>query len=818
MDTGGKFYIGTTSEDKTKVLYDPDDLTTHAVVVGMTGSGKTGLCIDMLEEAALQNIPALMIDPKGDITNTLLHFPELKPSDFEPWINPDEARKKDISLAQAAEKTALKWQKGLKGSGIDKERIQKLKDSVQFTIYTPGSKAGMPINILASLEAPDLDWDENEELLREKISSTVTALLGLIGFDDIDPVQSREHILLANIFEETWKNKNDLSLSDLIQAVQKPPFEKLGVFELSTFFPDKDRFGLAMRLNNILASPSFQSWVQGDALDIQSLLYTKEGKPKHSVFYIAHLSDAERMFFVTLLYAAYETWMRSQSGTTSLRSILYFDEIMGYIPPTANPSSKPIMLRMLKQGRAFGVAQILVTQNPIDLDYKAMSNAGTWMIGKLQTENDKKRLLEGLEGVTSAAINRKKYDKLITGLKKREFLLHNVHEKKPITFSTRWAINYLAGPLTRTQIPALNHLAGVGKSAGKSKKESVKKTPQVKTATIKSSSNNKISPLSAETVAFYLPNNLSLSEAYLATGRDLPEGAKQIGLVYKPALIAQADVRFLNRTYSLDKLDAVACLVEDEEIGNIVNWEEHGITSLSDAQLKSSKLSDAEFSSVSKKLNTAKNLKSLSSDFINWIYANHRLTLQFNKTLKIYSSSNQSEGDFRKTISQSAEKESSKEIKKLKTTYNKKVSALKKKVTKEKRELDEDEKDHSQRKMMELATHFENIFSSGSSRRRISSSLSKRRQTAKAKLDVQESLEVIDELQDEIEDLLVEMEDAIDDVEEKWAEVASQIEEISIAPFKKDIFMSQFGVAWIPYLQIETGQAGTVEIIGFGQE
>src|SRR4030066_2164663 len=373
IETNGKFYLGRIFDaqqakaTEQPLLYEPADLTTHAVVVGMTGSGKTGLCIDLLEEAALNNIPALMIDPRGDMTNPLLHFPDLLPQDFQPWVNPDQARRAGKTLEQAGTDAAQLWKQGLTDWGIDQERILKLKNSAQFAVFTPGSDAGIPINILSSLKAPSIPWESNKEILREKISGTVTALLGLVGLHDIDPVRSREHILLSNIFENAWSEGKDLDLSELILQTQSPPFPKLGVFDVNTFFPEKERFELAMLLNNILAAPAFEVWIEGQPLDIPSLLYTPEGKIRHSVFYVAHLSDSERMFFITLLYSAVETWMRSQTGTTTLRALVYFDEIFGYLPPVANPPSKQPMLRMLKQARAFGVGHELVTENPVDV-------------------------------------------------------------------------------------------------------------------------------------------------------------------------------------------------------------------------------------------------------------------------------------------------------------------------------------------------------------------------------------------------------------------------------------------------------------------
>ncbi len=472
MEMAGNFYLGRVFDPKAgkitdqPMLYDPADLTTHGVVVGMTGSGKTGLCVGMMEEAALNGIPALMIDPKGDITNTLLHFPDLSASDFQPWVNADQARRDGKTVEQSAAEAAAAWEKGLADWGIGPDRLRALKDAVHFAVYTPGSDSGIPVSILASLKAPDIAWESNRELLREKISGTVTALLGLVGLQDIDPVRSREHILLANIFEHAWSQGKDLDLSELILQTQSPPFPKLGVFDVNTFFPEKDRFSLAMLLNNILAAPAFQVWIEGQPLDIPSLLYAPDGRPRHSVFYIAHLTDTERMFFVTLLYSAVEAWMRAQSGTQGLRAILYFDEIFGYMPPLGNPPSKQPMLRMLKQARAFGVGQVLVTQNPVDMDYKALSNAGSWFIGKLQTERDKLRLLDGLESAMAGGLDRGAYDRMISSLGKRVFLLHNVHAKQPLLFQTRWAMNYLAGPLTRTQIPLVNQLAGAGAVVG----------------------------------------------------------------------------------------------------------------------------------------------------------------------------------------------------------------------------------------------------------------------------------------------------------------------------------------------------------------
>jgi DNA helicase HerA-like ATPase len=440
------------------VYYDSRDLTTHAIVVGMTGSGKTGLCITMLEEAILDNIPAIIIDPKGDITNLLLTFPDMRPEDFQPWINTDDAARAGLDVPSFAADVARRWRDGLSSWGIVPDRLRWLKGIAQYSIYTPGSDAGLPISILASLAAPREGWAGYEETHREKINGIVTALLGLIGLN-VEPVKDKEHVLVANIFEYNWQRGVDLTLEDIILQVQKPPFAKLGVFSVDDYMSEKTRAKLSMALNNIIAAPSFQSWIQGEPLNIHSLLYQPDGRARVSIFYIAHLSEAERQFIVTLLLENLQGWMRAQSGTTSLRALLYIDEMFGYFPPyPKNPPTKEPILRMLKQARAFGLGLILATQNPGDLDYKGLANAGTWFIGRLQSENDRARVMSGLESLASASstMNLKDVERLVADIDPRVFLMHNVHDNAgPVLVHSRWAMSYLRGPLTRQQIQIL---------------------------------------------------------------------------------------------------------------------------------------------------------------------------------------------------------------------------------------------------------------------------------------------------------------------------------------------------------------------------
>ncbi len=818
LNTKGKFYLGRILTQDKPLLYDPDDLTTHAVVVGMTGSGKTGLCIDIMEEAALQNLPALLIDPKGDITNALLHFPDLLPDDFKPWINPDEARRASKTVDQAAADTATTWKNGLAEWGIGSERLRALKNAAQFAVFTPGSDAGLPVSILASLKAPELSWKDNTELLREKISGTVTAILGLVGMSDIDPVRSREHILLSNIFENAWSQGRSLDLSELILQTQNPPFEKLGVFDISTFFPDKDRFELAMLLNNILAAPSFQSWIEGQPLDIKALLYMPDGRPRHSVFYIAHLSDEERMFFVTLLYSAVETWMRAQSGTTGLRAILYFDEIFGYMPPIANPPSKQLMLRMLKQGRAFGVGQVLVTQNPADLDYKALSNAGSWFVGKLQTENDKNRLLDGLEGA-APGLDRHHYDDLISTLDKRVFLLHNIHEKKPQLFTTRWAMNYLAGPLTRNQIPALNELAGVQPFPKQEAQAdvTVASVPQTSTAlteTLPGSSSRPAIPSGID--EYFLPNNLTLSQAAKAESITLPTDATSQGLIYHPVLLAQAEIRILQRKYNLDFETQRTALITDPDRRGTARWEEWLTSSIDPRSLDRDPAPQTRYATLEAPLSNGKTLRALKTDFIDWIYRKMEVNVRANEPLGVFAGPENSQAEFRRMCADAAREKRDAEIAKVEASYDKKLDTIEDRLKREERELRADEADLRERRMEEYGTHAENVLGLLSRRRRrLSTSLTKRRMTEKAKADVEESIEAIEEYERQIKDLESEQAQALQDVNDKWADIADDMIEIPVRPFKKDILVDLFGVAWMPYHIVQTGDR-SMELPGYG--
>ena len=868
QDRNGNFYLGRTVDpangkvSEKELLYNPADLTTHAVVVGMTGSGKTGLCISLLEEAALAGLPALMIDPKGDIVNALLHFPDMAPQDFKPWVNADQARREHKTVEQLAEDISENWRTGLQEWGIGAERLLALQNAVQFTVYTPGSNAGIPISILASLKFPQISWEENRETLREKISGTVTALLGLVGVEDIDPVRSREHILLSNIFENAWSQGKDLDLSELILQTQNPPFARLGVFDINTFFPEKDRFELAMTLNNILASPAFQSWIDGQPLDIQALLFTPEGKPRHSIFYIAHLSDAERMFFVTLLYASVETWMRSKAGATSLQALLYFDEIYGYMPPISNPPSKRSMLRMLKQARAFGVGQILVTQNPVDLDYKALSNAGTWFIGKLQTEQDKQRLLDGLEAAMPGGLDREEFSRMIAGLGKRMFLLHNVHARHPVLFQTRWAMNYLAGPLTRVQIPALNALAGAARSENAKTGSVPTYTPHPapaladKTAagweppapdpdappldsfqpiSLAEQVEKEEYPAEVETTAglpgqqtrpavpggineYVLPNNLTLSEALKVSGQVLPPEAATIGLIYRPVILGQALARFYNPRYNLDHQLHKTVLVLNPDRRGMIRWDNHTGAAIPADSIEHQPAGPARFAPLGAPFSEERAMKALEKDFLDWAYRSSQVTVRHNSVLKLYAGPDVSAADFRRECAEAARKARDAEFRKQVTSIDRKIDTLETRLGRETRELEDNESELSHRKLEEFGTHAENILNLfGRNRRRLSTSLTKRRMTEQAKSDVESSRQTIEDIEDQIKQLDEERARIEQEINDRWARVATEFNEIPVNPLKKDVLSDLFGLAWMPYHLIQIGRE-IIELPAFSAE
>jgi hypothetical protein len=546
---GGKLDTSTRQPTGTPMLLDARDLTTHAVIVGMTGSGKTGLGVTLLEEAAIDGIPAIVIDPKGDLANLALAFPQLRGEDFAPWVDAEEATRQGVDVATFAAQTAERWKKGLAEWGEDGARIQKLRDAAEVVVYTPGAKMGVPLQLLRSFDPPAGDGAD----VRERALAAGASLLGLIGVD-ADPVKSRELLLVTTLLERAWQDGKSLQLADVVRGVHTPPFDKVGLFDLESFFPAKERFQLALALNQLLASPGFSAWTEGEPLDIARLLRAPSGKPRLAVLSIAHLSDAQRMFFVTALLSEMVTWMRGQSGSSSLRALLYMDEIFGYFPPTATPPSKAPMLTLLKQARAFGLGVVLATQNPVDLDYKGLGNAGTWMIGRLQTARDKARVLDGLEGaaaVAGAPFARGELDTLVGSLESRQFLVNSVHAGAPQLMQSRWALTYLRGPMTREQL-ALLATIGTGAPAVTSAPPAPAPTAPMTIEDMLAATLPTPTTAAAGGERPVLPPEIT--EFFVAIGT--PAGAA--ALVYRPHVLASGKVRFASTKAGVDEWRTIA--------------------------------------------------------------------------------------------------------------------------------------------------------------------------------------------------------------------------------------------------------------------
>ena len=813
----GSFYLGARYDNQKKevgtepINYDSRDLTTHAVCVGMTGSGKTGLCIGLLEEAAIDKVPAIIIDPKGDMTNLLLQFEDLQSSDFEPWINADDAGRKGMTTTEYAKSMAGKWEEGLADWGQGKDRIKALKNAVDYTIYTPGSDSGVPINILGSFAAPKIDFDEDAEMLHERIQGTVAALLGMVK-SKIDPVRSREGILLANLFEHHWRNKKDLDLGDIIHGIQHPPFKQLGVFDVETFYPKKERFQLAMEFNTLMASPSFRYWLQGEDLDIEKIYFTPEGQPRHSVFYIAHLSESERMFFVTLLLNSLISWMRRQSGTTSLRSLLYFDEIFGYFPPTAEPPSKKPLLTLLKQARAYGVGAVLVTQNPVDIDYKGLSNAGTWFIGKLQTERDKLRVLEGLEGAIAESGNSTGIDfsQIISSLSSRVFLMHNVHDAEPIIYHTRWAMSYLRGPLTRPQVKQLM----------KAKKEALKKgTVKVEPAApIMQSQHNATveapKPIASNNVAPSLDPAINQRFFTIRKSKAIAEqelGTANISLTYVPYVLGSAHVRFNDEKRNVDEVKPFSVLAEAPDNFGRSNWDAgRKIVNWKHAVLEQPDHGDqaVEFSSLPDSMNDLKDLKKIEKDFSNWLYQTQRYFTLEHVGLKIYQEVSESEEAFRMRLQQVARERRDNEIDEIQDKYEPKFDKINDRIRREERDLEEAKADAKDRKTAEWIGMAETVFSVFVRRRSrsISAATSKSRMRRKAAQKVEATAEELADLEKDFRDLELELQEKLVAVRQKWDNIAEGISQKEIKPRRTDVQVDGIILIWQPFWVTPLGQ------------
>jgi hypothetical protein len=791
----GVFYLGRPWDVGAKkpkpglILYDSKDLVTHAVCVGMTGSGKTGLCLALLEEAAIDGIPALVIDPKGDLANLMLTFPALGAEDFLPWINEEDAARKGLSPADYAREQAELWQKGLAAWGEDGARIQRLRDAVDVAIYTPGSEAGLPVSILKSFAAPPPTIREEGELLRDRVVSTASSLLGLLG-TAADPVKSREHILISTILDAAWKQGRDLDLATLIQEIQAPPLTRVGVLDLETFYPSKERFELAMGLNNLLAAPGFAAWMDGEALDIDRMLRTPEGKPRISIFSIAHLGDAERMFFVSLLLNQTLAWTRGQSGTTSLRAIVYMDEIFGYFPPVANPPSKLPLLTLLKQARAFGVGVVLATQNPVDLDYKGLANAGTWLIGRLQTERDKARVLEGLEGAAGGAgsrFDRGQMEEIIAGLGNRIFLMHNVHDDGPEVFESRWALSYLRGPLSRSQIKTL--------MAGRRAPASTPAPAPGPLATPPGVADV------ATTARPVLPPDVP--QRFLPLRGPAPAGA---ALVYQPMLLGVAEVRFADAKKGLDVADPVTLAASITRDAIAVDWDRAVELALSPGDLESSPAPDAGYADVPAPVGKAKSYDGWRKDLAAWLFRNRRLDVLSCPRLKAFSRPGETEGDFRARIQHSGHEKRDAAVEALRKKYAPKIAALQEKIRRAELLVERESEQVKQQGLQTAISIGATLIGAVLGRKVISAGSVGRATTAargagrvlKERQDVGRAQETVEALRSQLAEMEAAFRAETDTLGGAGDALAEPLETVSVRPTKQNVSVTLVTLAWAP--------------------
>ncbi|MBY0528487.1 MAG: DUF87 domain-containing protein [Gemmataceae bacterium] len=803
------FYLGREYDLASKtvldrpIMYDARDLTTHGVVVGMTGSGKTGLCINLLEEAAIDGIPCIIIDPKGDLANLLLQFPDLKPDDFLKWLNPEDARQKKVTLEEHAQQLADHWRKGLEEWGQSPERIARLRDSSEWRVYTPGSEAGLPLSILSTFSAPK--GAIAREALNQKIDATTTALLGLTGIAS-DPVQSREHILIAQLLLHSWTRGQDLDLPQLITQIQAPPLRKIGAFDVDTFYPEKDRLKLAVALNNILAAPSFSTWLSGEALDLSRLLGTPGQKPRQLIFYVAHLEDAQRMFFLTLLLEEVLSWTRKQPGTTNLRAILYFDEVFGYLPPhPANPPTKTPLMTLLKQARAFGVGVLLATQNPVDLDYKALSNAGTWFVGKLQTERDKARLVEGLEGVAAeqGSLHDRSYlETVISALGNRVFLLHNVHRNQPVLFKSRWALSFLRGPMTRDQVAllmdGLKQLPGATAEAGDTGVPPVAillcsscRAELVLGATVCPACGTAWSDAAPRQEDRRFKQGLLQSATPHAPGMStsinhvppvLPAGVAQFylpalgsttgAIVYQPRLLGFAEVVFADKRKGLEHRRSYRLLAEAVPTGQSVAWA--AAEKLGDA-VSTAPQAGAQWADAPESLNSGKKLTALKRTLVDFLHGNAKVVLLSNRALDLVSEPQEDVLVFQARCRAAARHELEKALAAEKQKFRPKFEALNAALP--------DETDGK-----------EDAESNGGS---VLGWLLSPFRTESEAPGVEDAR--LDKLEASYRARCAEL-------VAKWRAVGEEYEELPLKPRKSDIQVTHFGLAWAPFRRDETGR------------
>jgi len=783
----GAFYLGREFDPAANslkddlVLYDSRDLTTHAVCVGMTGSGKTGLCVSLLEEAAIDGVPAICIDPKGDLGNLMLTFPNLAPADFAPWVDPGEAARKGVDPAALAASTAENWKKGLAEWDQAPERIARLRAAADVAIYTPGAETGLPLSVLRSFSPPAPELLADAGALRDRVGSVVSGLLSLLGIE-ADPIGSREHILLANILESAWRQGLALDMPGLIQSVQKPAFDKLGAFDLETFFPAKDRLKLAMGINNLIASPGFATWMQGEPLDAQRLLFTAEGKPRISIISIAHLNDAERMFVVTLVLNEVIAWMRSQSGTGSLRAILYMDEIFGFFPPTANPPSKQPMLTLLKQARAFGLGCVLATQNPVDLDYKGLANCGTWFIGRLQTERDKLRVIEGLKSALAGNEGGANLEALMSNLTQRVFLMRNVHDDAPLLMKTRWALSFLRGPLTGPEIARV--------MASRKAQASAAATSYSAPA---------VAPAAAP--AARPPIGAGIPEYFLRP-------TKGSGTVlYKPMIAGFGKLHFVDSKLTLDEWQTAGWLAPLDDGGGNASWEDAQRDYALKSRLATAPEEGADYGELPGPALRAASYAGWAKSLQSHLYETARASIFASDTFKAASKAGESEGDFRARLTLAAREKRDEAVAELRKRWAVKIQQLQDQMRRAEERREREKSQLSDRRMQTAVSIGSSILGallgrkamSATNLNRVGSAARSATRMGRESQDVTRAEESLEVLQQRLADTQREVEAEVARLETTLDPSTISLRAVEVPARKSDIAVGEVALVWTPW-------------------
>lgn len=779
----GAFYLGrevdpddgaTTDQ---LLLYEARDLTTHGVIVGMTGSGKTGLGMALIEEAAMDRIPVLAIDPKGDLANLALTFPELRPEDFEPWVDPGAAAQRGLDVGAFAADQARRWREGLERWGQGGARIRALREAAEVRVYTPGSSAGRPLSILRSFARPDEVVMRDPELLGERLAAAAGSLLSLVGRNG-DPA-SREHVLLAAILEQHWRAGRDVTLADLVLGVQTPPLTQVGVLDLDTFYPASERVRLATALNSVLASPSFATWLAGDPMDVARLFTAPDGRPRVSIVSIAHLGDAERQMVMALLLTEVLAWMRAQSGTGSLRALLYVDELFGFMPPVANPPSKPPLLTLLKQARAFGLGVVLATQNPVDLDYRGLSNAGTWFIGRLQTERDKARLLDGLRGAAEGrTLDAARLGRLISGLGQRVFLLHSVHDREPVLFTTRWVMSYMAGPLTRDQIRRLAPEAGDGAAAV-----------------------THAAPSAAHRERPALPPDVPQRFVVVQPGVR--------AVTYFPAVLGVADVRYVHASLGVDVSERVARWVEPSESMLGVDWAAGDEVVVDLTDLADAPLDDASFEPLPIRPN-ARSLATWTQGFTRHLRGDRPLSLWRHRGLGLVSEPGEREGDFRARLRHAQRERQDAAREKLRGVFERRAATLEARMRRAEQTVARQEHAAQQKRLDAAITVGTALLGSFLGRRtptatRMSTAMRSVNRASGTGSEVERARQTMASVAAELRNLEAQLERDLEAIAAA-EEVEGPLETVAVRPKSSDVHVLSVVLAWRPFARDEAGR------------